>query len=857
MKFSIETKVATGFILSLIIIASFSINTYFDMHSLIKENTKHHQSQLLLRTTNEIKVNMFKSESATRDFALTGSDISAKRFYSLEKSTFILINALKISLLKSDNDPGQYDKIMELYNEFVKLENTIIYTKQNKGTTAALALFLKGKSAENGNLIINILRQIEITQRTSLIEFTQKNISAAMITNRSFLILVILMIIILGVIFYLFKADITESKKAKSELRLANDHLESTVKYRTQTLAESEKKYRLLADNVIDVISLHNNDGTYTYVSESGKSILGYDPEELIGRTGFDFMHPEDIEKIKSIHNTLIISKQNSDAIPFRFLHKNGNYIWVESLAKIVINKEGNFEGIVICTRDISERVKAENEFKEHQSMLQSILENSGNPTFIKKLDGTYLLANKQFEIVLKELNTDISKGVQGRKMQDLLSPEIALQENKRDASILATAKRVEYEIQYELDGIQKSFSIAKFPVYDDNNKIYAICGIGTDITSYKQFQKEILDSKAKLNALIQNSIDPIWSIDKNFKLIDFNYSCRSMISFFYGIEMNASMNALELNNNAESKAEWEGNYFRSLKGEYFSKELKVIHNMENYYYDVSFNPIIVNECVEGVAVFARDVTNHKKTEKQLKYKVNELNTFMYKATHDLRSPLMSLMGLIHLAEKENNITELKNYFGMIGTSVAKMDKLLVDLVNITNVSQGQLVINKVNFRGMIGEIIDSLEHYPNFENIYFETKIDNDIPFYGDDKLLYSIMQNLIDNAIKYSRNSFSSTPNVTLNIKTEANFVSINVSDNGIGIPHNSTEKVFDMFYRATTVSSGTGLGLYIVKSGVEKMKGKITLASIENVGTTIYITLPNNKAEKIEMTALALSA
>jgi PAS domain S-box-containing protein len=856
MKFTIETKVATGFILSLIIIASFSITTYFNMHALIQKNTKHHQSQLLLRTTNEIKVNMFKAESATRDFALTGSDSSSMRFYSVEKSTYLLLHALKISLSECGTDPGQYDKIMDRYNEFIKFENTIIYTKQNKGTTAALALLLRGKFAENGNLVINLLRQIEISQRTSIIEFTQKNINAALITNRSFLILVILMIIILGVIFYLFKADITESKKAKAELRMTNDHLESTVKCRTRTLAESEKKYRLLADNVIDVISLHNSDGNYTYVSESAKSILGYDPEELIGHTGFDFMHPEDVEKIKKIHNSLIISKENSDVIPFRFLHKNGNYIWVESLAKKVVNELGEFEGIVICTRDISARVEAEKAFKDHERMLQSIMDNSSNPIFIKKLSGEYLLVNREFENMMKERKVDIGEGLIGKNMKDLLPAEIFDQETKRNNEIVRTEKTATYELQYPGNKGIKTYSVAKFPMYDDDNNVYAICAIETDITRYKQFQKEILDSKAKLNALIQNSIDPIWSIDKNFKLIDFNYSCRSMISFFYGIEIFPSMNALELND-SESRAEWERDYIKSLNGEYFSKELRVVHNMEDYYYDVSFNPIIVNECVEGVAIFARDVTNHKKTEKQLKYKVNELNTFMYKATHDLRSPLMSLMGLIHLAEKENDITESKNYFGMIGTSVAKMDKLLVDLVNITNVSQGQLVVNKVDFRGMIGEIIDSLKHYPNFENIGIKNKIDDNIPFYGDDKLLYSIMQNLIDNAIKYSRNSFSNTPSVNLNIVTETNFVTISVSDNGIGIPNNSTEKVFDMFYRATTVSSGTGLGLYIVKSGVEKMKGKITLASIENVGTTIYITIPNNKTEKIEKSSLQMSA
>jgi signal transduction histidine kinase len=378
---------------------------------------------------------------------------------------------------------------------------------------------------------------------------------------------------------------------------------------------------------------------------------------------------------------------------------------------------------------------------------------------------------------------------------------------------------------------------------------VYAICGIGTDITSHKLAQKEITDSRAQLKALIQNSSDSIWSVNKDLKLTHFNTSCVAMMDKFYGSHLHKNMDVREMSDN-ESYSEWEECYRIALNGECFSREMKLVYSIEDHYYDVSFNPVIVNDNVVGVAVFARDITLRKGTEKQLSYKVNELNTFMYKATHDLRSPLVSLMGLVQLAEGEAgaDAPELANYFDMIGKSVAKMDKLLVDLVSITSVSQGKLTVNKVDFHKIISDITDSLRHYPNFESITIRKMINGDAPFYNDDKLLYSVLQNLIDNAIKYRRSGNSANSLISIIVECSAQSVAINIIDNGIGISERSQEKVFDMFYRASNVSSGTGLGLYIVKTAVEKMKGKISLASKESEGTSIYITLPNIREETL---------
>jgi len=440
----------------------------------------------------------------------------------------------------------------------------------------------------------------------------------------SFMLLVLSIIIILCTVYILFKKELAYNKKSKEQLCRMNKELERSVKVRTDALIASEKKYRLVADNATDVITLFNIEGTCTYISESVKGSSGYDPSVVMGKSGYHFAHPDDISKVQEAHMQLLSGVPYPGVIPFRFLKKNGEYMHAEALAAIVYDANHKMESIILCTRDVSDRVKAENELHQQQQMLQG---------------------------------------------------------------------------------------------------------------------------------LMKNSIDPIWSVNKDLTLLDFNASCSYMANYFYKKEISTGMNAL-LMSDEKSEEEWHECYVRTLAGEYFSKEMKLSSRLEDHYYDVSFNPIILNDQVNGIAVFARDITAHKKIENQLSYKVNELNSFMYKATHDLRSPLVSLMGLVQLAEDETteNIT-LKQYFDMIGKSVSKMDKLLVDLVSITNVSQGKLSLARIDFNKMTTDIIDSLQHYPNFDHISITRTIEEDLDLYTDEKLLYSVMQNLIDNAIKYSK--------------------------------------------------------------------------------------------------------
>lgn len=348
-----------------------------------------------------------------------------------------------------------------------------------------------------------------------------------------------------------------------------------------------------------------------------------------------------------------------------------------------------------------------------------------------------------------------------------------------------------------------------------------------------------------KYSLLVENSSDSFWLVDKNYKLISYNNSYVESTKLFYDISPVKGMSVVDFLS-SEIKNTWLKLYKRALAGEHFSEEI-----VENYLgiqlcFDVSFNPVFANESITGVAVFSRDITARKNIEQELEYKINELNTFIYRASHDLRSPLTSILGLVQLAKNETTPSEQLKHIEMIGLSVQKMDDLLVDLVKIANVAQGKLSADRIDFIWMIDEIINSIAFRPEFNKIVFQKHFNFDAHFVADSGLLYSVLQNLIDNAVKYKRADDKVDPIIIIAIDVNSSQVTISITDNGIGIQENLIEKVFDMFYRGTAESNGTGLGLYIVKTSVEKMGGKVALKSIFGKGTSVNLVFPNKKSD-----------
>lgn len=249
------------------------------------------------------------------------------------------------------------------------------------------------------------------------------------------------------------------------------------------------------------------------------------------------------------------------------------------------------------------------------------------------------------------------------------------------------------------------------------------------------------------------------------------------------------------------------------------------------------------NDSIGTIAIIT-DITARKATEIKLKEKNNELDAFVYKASHDLKGPLASIIGVTNIGREEVNDPSALRYFDLINKSTKRLDLILSELIDVTRMNKAKLIIEPINLTKIVEEIINSLKHLPKSQIIDFQTDISLTNGFQSDKKLLTSILQNLIVNSINY-QNPKQLPPKILVSIKENHQRVEFTVSDNGVGIPEKMKKKVFEMFYRGNTQSKGSGLGLYIVKNSIAKLNGICELESEEGKGTTFHFSLPQEKA------------
>jgi signal transduction histidine kinase len=222
--------------------------------------------------------------------------------------------------------------------------------------------------------------------------------------------------------------------------------------------------------------------------------------------------------------------------------------------------------------------------------------------------------------------------------------------------------------------------------------------------------------------------------------------------------------------------------------------------------------------------------------------KINqELDSFVYSISHNLRAPLMSVLGLLDLATNEQNPVVVHQYHDMMKSSIFKLDETLKEILEYARNARQGLVVDQINFEKIINDNFERMQFMPGYERISKEIKLLGEQNFYSDSYRLSLILNNLVSNAIKYADPSKQDSF-IKITIVIDAKKASITFRDNGIGIEDSYIQKVFNMFFRATTKNEGAGLGLFIVKEAVDKLEGKIDLESKSGEGTVFRIEIPN---------------
>jgi Signal transduction histidine kinase len=223
-------------------------------------------------------------------------------------------------------------------------------------------------------------------------------------------------------------------------------------------------------------------------------------------------------------------------------------------------------------------------------------------------------------------------------------------------------------------------------------------------------------------------------------------------------------------------------------------------------------------------------------------HRVNEeLDNFIYKTSHDIRGPLASLKGMCNVALMDVKDPLALNYLNKLDITAEKLNTILTRLLIVNQINNSVLNRDRIDFQSIVDDIL-MLERKKGIpKRLAINKTICSKTVFYSDAQFVRIILENLIDNAIKFYNDSQRISPFVTINIGGTEEFVSINVIDNGIGISEVHPNKIFQMFSRASERSETGGIGLYITKTAAEKLGGSVHLKTTPEGYTEFYVKLP----------------
>lgn len=240
--------------------------------------------------------------------------------------------------------------------------------------------------------------------------------------------------------------------------------------------------------------------------------------------------------------------------------------------------------------------------------------------------------------------------------------------------------------------------------------------------------------------------------------------------------------------------------------------------------------------------LYARKIFRRLQAHNRDLVNTNEgLDKFVYSASHDLRSPISSLIGLVELLRSEQNPTQRELYLQLMKQNLVKQDEFLRGLIDFTRNKRTTLRIREVDLIKLIDDVVEQHSFIDYASGIEIKKDVKGKL-LKADEFRLKIILNNLLSNAIKYSDQA---KKNRTVMIRTfqDNGSLLLQVEDNGIGIKKEDYGKIFEMFYTGGSNNKSSGLGLFITHETVQMLNGKITVDSRPGQGTTFTVALPNH--------------
>jgi two-component system, sensor histidine kinase and response regulator len=629
-----------------------------------------------------------------------------------------------------------------------------------------------------------------------------------------------------------FLRDISESRRAEKKLR------------------DSEALYHSLVENLPVNVFRKNLQGVFTFGNERYCEMLGKRPDQIIGKTDFDFF-PKDLAfKYRDDDRRVIATEETFESIEEHF-KPNGEKLYVHVLKTPVRDASGEILGTQCIFWDVTSRIRAEQALRESEQRLQSVLDNTTAVIYLKNKQGQYLLVNRCFE----ELFHVSSQQIVGQTDHDVFPRELADAFRANDLKVMEAGQPLECEEQApHEDGLHTYISV-KVPLREESGEIYGICGISTDISERIRAEEEIRKISAFLDSIIENL--PIMLFVKDARELKFERLNRA------GEDLLGCQHEQLIGRSDHDL------FPPELAGAFIAKDQEVLRSRTLV--DIAEERIltphgerilhtrkipILDEKGEPAHLvgISEDITERKRQEAELKSAKEAAeaanrakSAFLANMSHEIRTPMNGVIGMTDLLLDTRLAPEQREYLTLVRDSAHALLALINDVLDFSKIEAGKLDLDRHTFRlrDLLGDTMKSLALRTLGKRLEMVCHLAADVPdrVLGDEVRLRQIVVNLVGNAIKFTERG-----EIVLDVEVDSladdeiglHFV---VTDTGIGIPPEKHQLIFQAFEQADTSTTrrygGTGLGLSITARLVELMGGRLWVESEPGQGSRFHFT------------------
>lgn len=613
--------------------------------------------------------------------------------------------------------------------------------------------------------------------------------------------------------------------------------------------AEETEAFRLMVENVADyAIFMLTPDGHVASWNLGAQRIKGYKAEEIVGKDFSAFYRPEDAAAGKPRRElTLAAEKGRFEEENWR-VRKDGSKFWAHVVVTPLRDKEGALRGFVKLTRDISRRKLEEERFR-------SVVEASPNAMILVGADGRISFVNSETERLFLYRRDELI----GREIEILVPQRFRAMHPGYRSGFFAAPTARPMGAGRDLFGLRKDGK--ELPIEIGLNPIetpegtFVLASI-IDITERRR-------SEERFRLVVEGSPNAIVMVGREGKIAFVNSQAERL--FLYGREelVGKKVETLVPERFRASHPGYREGFFSSPN----ARPMGAGRDLFGLRKDGSEVPVEIGltplHTPDGQFVLASiiDITERKKAEEELARKaaeleaivaqrtkhlqevIEQLETFSYTASHDLRAPLRAVQGYaFFVMQKLGDKVEpaVRIQLERMADSAARMDRLVKDLLTYSRVARGEQPSTEVDLDAIAAHIV---ERYPGLEKAAIEIKPPLGRVL-GQESLVTQALSNLIGNAVKFI--PAGRAPRIRIWTDRREGRITLFVEDNGIGIAEEYIPKLFSPFTRLHGDRyEGTGIGLAIVKKAAERMGGRVGVSSEVDKGSRFWVELPEARA------------